>query len=320
MATHLGQSGSKNSVSLLDLPEQMSTRGWPAPRISNIFARLAQCFGCALVLLCSVAALYEPPAHPDPDLLKNDEPIRERDPARAILCQGRGIQLAKDGKLELALDQFRRAAAYDPLNSSALINIAHVLDKLGRYEEAIAELKDAEKIDPRNSSVYLNWGNSLIHMKKPEEALEPLQKAADLDPSNELAYVNLGAALTNLGRHREAAGKFEKAIELDPKNVGLIFSLATIWSNLGEADKAIRRYERVIALDPKNLAAYYNCAALYEKQGNLDGAIDKIRAAIKIDPDNGTLREILSRLLVAKAGRAPTIKAPDESPRQESAH
>src|SRR5271170_3254668 len=73
-----------------------------------------------LVLLLFVAALYEPPAKPDADLLKNDQPVGERDPGRAVLYQGRGIQLVKDGKLELALDQFHRAAAYDPLNISVV--------------------------------------------------------------------------------------------------------------------------------------------------------------------------------------------------------
>jgi len=68
-------------------------------------------------------------------------------------------------------------------------------------------------------------------------------------------------------------------------------------------------------LDPKNLTAYYNCAALYEKLGNLDGAIAKIRAAIKVDPDNATLREMLSRLLAAKA-TPPPANVPAKSPAQ----
>ncbi len=250
-------------------------------------------------MMLFVAALYEPAGKPDADLLKNDQPVSERDPARAVLYQGRGIQFVKDGKLELALDQFHRAAAYDPLNISVVINIAYVLDKLGRYQEAIDELQAAEKIDSHNTMVYLNWGNSLINMKKYEEALEPLQKAVDLDPSNHLAYVNLGAALNNLGRYREAAAKFEKAIELDPKNDALILHLATIWTNLGELDKAILLYGRLIELDPKNLSAYYNCAALYEKQGKLDAAIEEMRAAIKDRPR----QHDASRCAVASARR-----------------
>jgi Flp pilus assembly protein TadD len=103
-----------------------------------------------------MATVYEPSGRPAPSDLKDTQPVLESDPARAVLYQGRGIKLVSDGRLEPALDQFRRAAAFDPSNASVLINIAYVLDKLGRYEEAITQLKEAEKIDSRNSMIFLN--------------------------------------------------------------------------------------------------------------------------------------------------------------------
>jgi Flp pilus assembly protein TadD len=66
-----------------------------------------------------MAAVYEPPGRPAPSDLKDSQPVLGNDPARAVLYQGRGVKLVRDGKLEPALDQFRRAAAFDPSNLSA---------------------------------------------------------------------------------------------------------------------------------------------------------------------------------------------------------
>src|ERR1017187_1797716 len=179
------------------------------PRPARVCPGAARMLGCILVAWLTMAAVYEPPARSDPNVHKDNEPVPEHDLARAVVYQGRGIKLVSDGKLEPALDQFRRAAAFDPSNLNLLVNIAYVLDKLGRYEEAIAQLKEAEKIDPRNSMIFLNWGNSLINMKKFEEDLGWLHKAADIYPSNQFVYGDWCAALNNLGRYPEAAGKFE---------------------------------------------------------------------------------------------------------------
>ena len=139
---------------------------------------------CALLGVLSLAAVPPSQQSTDPNLLKSTEPLRERDPARAVLFQGRGIQFVNDGKCEAAAEQFRRAAAFDPGNASIYINLAYCLDKLGRYDQAIAELKRAQDLAPSNSMIYVHWGNSLINMKKFEDALEPLRTATVLDASN----------------------------------------------------------------------------------------------------------------------------------------
>ena len=155
---------------------------------------------CLILLLLTglSAAAVTGPVESDPALPTGTEPIRQRDPARAALYQGRGIELVSAGKFESALDQFRRALAFEPANVNALINAAYCLDRLGRYEEAIEELSRAEKLNPTNPMIFINWGNSLINLKKFEESLEPLQRARDLDASNQLVRLNLAGT----GRRR----------------------------------------------------------------------------------------------------------------------
>ena len=61
-----------------------------------------------VLMLASLGATYTPPLPKDSAIFKGAEPVRERDPARAVLFQGRGIKLVEKGNCEPAIQQFRR--------------------------------------------------------------------------------------------------------------------------------------------------------------------------------------------------------------------
>lgn len=278
---HRANADSINSGSLLDWREEMNS-----------------------LLLITVLAIAGSPSGTDPSLFRNTEAVRQRDPARAVLFQGRGIEFVKTGNCEAAVEQFRRASAYDPLNVNPLVNMAFCLDKLGRYEQAIEELQRADIIDPNNATVHLNLGNSQINLKRFSEAVESLERAIRLDASNQLARVNLAAALTNLGRNQEASDELARAAAINPNNPHVYMNWAIVLSSLGKVEQAVEKYERVIALDPTNLSAYYNAAALLEKLGRIEAAVEKIEAALKIEPENQLLQEILAKLREASHKRS----------------
>ncbi|MEI8064729.1 MAG: hypothetical protein WCH84_11780, partial [Verrucomicrobiota bacterium] len=78
---------------------------------------------CLILLLLtslSVSAVMGP-VESDPALPTGTEPIRQRDYARAAFYQGHGIELVNAGKFELALDQFRRALAFEPADVNTLV-------------------------------------------------------------------------------------------------------------------------------------------------------------------------------------------------------
>lgn len=78
------------------------------------------------------------------------------------------------------------------------------------YEKAIA-------LKPDDSSYQNNYGLALANAGKVVEAQAALTKAAQLDPTNAARYYyNLGAVLTNTGKVEEAAEAFRSAIKTDP--------------------------------------------------------------------------------------------------------
>ena len=164
-----------------------------------------------------------------------------------MIYQGRGNKLVSGRQVPRpAVDQFRRAAAYDPLSPPTFINLGTPSTDSGAPREAIAELERARRLDPNNPMIYLNWGNSLINLKRYEEALEPLRKSEEIAPSNSLVHLDLAAALANLQRPLEAVRELEGAAAMDPRNPTIYFNWAVVLSAAGETAQSIQKYQRVI--------------------------------------------------------------------------
>ena len=60
------------------------------------------------LLLLALLASSVGPSGTDPSLFRHTEPVRQRDPARAVVFQGRGIELVNAGKYEAAAVLFEK--------------------------------------------------------------------------------------------------------------------------------------------------------------------------------------------------------------------
>jgi len=277
--------------------------------------RTAVLFGSLILLLLTglpVFALTRP-GELAPAVPTGGESIGQRDPTRAAIYQGRGIELVNAGKFEPALDQFRRALACEPANPNALINAAYCLDRLGRYEDAIEELRRAEKINPTNPMIFINWGNSLINLKRYADALEPLQRARDLDGSNQLVRLNLAAAFANSGQPEKALPELAGAAKINSNNPTVFSNWALILVGLGRSADAIEKYRQASALDTNNPALLLNQAVLEEKIGRHLAAAQTLEKAAQLDPKNATITFNLAVVLTAAGESARAIAAYDRA-------
>ena len=168
--------------------------------------------------MLSLAAVPPPPQSADPNLLRSAEPLRERDPARAVLFQGRGIQLVNDGKCEAAVEQFRRAAAFDPGNANIYINLAYCLDKLGRYDQAIHVWSRAFFFDRHHgrARAYIERARSALaeRQRESEELLQQGVAAFDRGDADEARRL-LTAALDRGAPPDEALAVLSRLDRLD---------------------------------------------------------------------------------------------------------
>lgn len=157
-------------------------------------------------------------------------------------------QAMKDGNLDLALDELRKARGLAPADDRVKKASADLATRLsqrsdlstseGKLEAALADMRAARDLDPENSQVkssttrwsqfFADRANRLMDAQKLGEAESQVKAALDLDPENVTAkktgkrvaqaYAIRAANFLNEGKEAEARASLDSALKLDSQN------------------------------------------------------------------------------------------------------
>ncbi|WP_294541043.1 tetratricopeptide repeat protein, partial [uncultured Rhodoblastus sp.] len=158
----------------------------------------------------------------------------------------------QQGDRVAALEHFRAAAAFDPQNVSARLEIGIELRELGRLDEAATTYRDMVANNPR---LMLGWrGLALVARQRGDraQAVEHWKRALEVDPADLWLQNDLANDLRDSGRHDEAEPIFLKLSEQYPDFVGGWRGLAFIARQRSDRAQAIDHFTRAVALDPAN--------------------------------------------------------------------
>lgn len=163
------------------------------------------------------------------------------------------------GRLEEAIDCFRRAIGRQPDSVSALTDLGRSLISLGRFEEALEPLLHAIAVEPKrpDDAPYLT-GKALHGLGRLEEALPCYEMAIRNDPTHLRAHNDLGAALTELNRPNPAVKVLKDGIKLAPNSAELHFNLGNAYTRQRRVANALSEFERAIELNPDFAVAHFN--------------------------------------------------------------
>jgi superkiller protein 3 len=155
----------------------------------------------------------------------------ERAPDDPLIHYNLGAALTRAGRRDEAVERFRRAVELDPEYRDAHYNLATALGEAGRWGEAARHFERAWRIDPLDASARLDWALALEHAGDTAGALRELSGlveslAGQATPLAGRAHAELGAALGRAGRLEEAAAQYGAAARLDPGDPGLRFGQA----------------------------------------------------------------------------------------------
>lgn len=144
------------------------------------------------------------------------EDVLEKRPHNSRAHDLLGITLARQGKINKALEHFNMALRLDPDYAQAHANAAVALATQGRMAEAVKHFERALELKPSSPEVHTNYGAALIRQGHIEEGLRHYHRAIELNPHYAPAYFNLGLFFSAHGKRREAADFFRKTLALRP--------------------------------------------------------------------------------------------------------
>jgi tetratricopeptide (TPR) repeat protein len=120
----------------------------------------------------------------------------------------------------------------------------------GRVDEAIDQFRKAVKIKPGYAEAYYNMGFAFKLQDNLDKAIDCFSRALEIKPDYADAHNNLGLALRLKGNVAEAIEHFRKSIDFDADNYRAHYNLAQALRLQGDSDEAIIHYRKVLQINP----------------------------------------------------------------------
>jgi tetratricopeptide (TPR) repeat protein len=210
------------------------------------------------------------------------------------------VALLRQGHIDDAIAQWRQAIKINPKFGEAHSNLGNALLKKGQVDDAILEARQALDIDPYSASAHYNLGLDLMQKGDVDGAIAQYQRALEIDPSDAHVHNNLGVAFLQQRRSDDALLQFEQATALEPANAEAQQNEGTLLLEMGRADEAIAPLQKAAALNPANADLAYNFGLLFLQKGQTDDAIAQFRRALQLDPKRAEAHNNLAVALYQK--------------------
>jgi tetratricopeptide (TPR) repeat protein len=150
----------------------------------------------------------------------------------------RGVAQFRLGRVEAALEDYRRAQQFDPRGVWVHVAVAEAYVQSERLEDALTEVRKALAEQPRDPWALQHEGTILLAMNRVQEAMLSVRRGLDQDPNSAELRLLLGRALLRLGNQAEAATAFETASRLAPNMAEPALDLAELLLSMGKRNES----------------------------------------------------------------------------------
>lgn len=124
--------------------------------------------------------------------------------------------------------------------------------KQGRIDVAITEYKQAIEFNPNLSEAHYNLGLIYADKKDYTDAKIMFKRVTELDPYKFEAQYNLGIMYSETGATESAISAFERAVSLSPDNENARLALGSIYAKNKQDTKAIAELRQAYRINPYN--------------------------------------------------------------------
>lgn len=209
--------------------------------------------------------------------------------AQAVLslASGSGVHLMfgnralRQGKVELAIERYRRALDINPRSPEAHRALAAAHEHLGHRQEAVEHYSSALALAPDNPASHYNLGTILVEQGDDEQAMRHFQAALRLAPDYDNARFNLAAVLARNGRYGEALPHYEVLLSREGSDHAIRFYAAHTLQNLGQHDRANALLRQLLQEDGDRPRARLALARGLLATGDVDAARQQLELLLE---------------------------------------
>jgi tetratricopeptide (TPR) repeat protein len=165
--------------------------------------------------------------------------------ARSEILQALGLEPVKEAE-HVRVETLTNDTPED--RARRHMRMGQTLDRDGRIEAAITELRRAQQLAPKSLEIQLELGRLLCRGGQSEEAVAVTRKITATAPAEEAeAKMLQGWAHRQLGAQDQAERLLNEAVRLNPKSVRALYELGRLYRERGENEKAVDAYDRALA-------------------------------------------------------------------------
>jgi len=183
--------------------------------------------------------------------------ITQRFPRYALAWLNLGNAVRDQGRVDEALQFYRRAIETDANLLDAHNNLGNALRSLGRFEDAEQAYRRALALQPDYELGLSNLANVLIDRARFTEAEAVCRNALTRAPQSVLLYSFLAAAIGHQGRLHEALELHREAAALAPDSAHTLMALGSALYEIGMLAEGLPLLERAVTLAPHSWEAHF---------------------------------------------------------------
>jgi tetratricopeptide (TPR) repeat protein len=139
----------------------------------------------------------------------------------------------------------------DPNQEWANYLMATLLARQGRLDYAVEHFQAALALNPRNAQAHNELGKVLARQEKLDGATEQFREAVRLEPEVAEGYYNLGLVEDKQGKYKQAIGPYRETIRLEPGNIKYRCDLARALYKEELKSEAMEHYRQALKQDPR---------------------------------------------------------------------
>jgi Flp pilus assembly protein TadD len=207
-------------------------------------------------------------------------------PAEAELRFSTGVMHLREGRVDMALEEFRRAVKDDPKNPFFQKGFGQALAAKGDWGGAITAFRKALEVNPFYVDVKNDLGYALIMSGQREAGKREFLGAFGdpMNPAPEISAFNLGRAYFEEKNYRDAANWFRTSLGRNKAYGAPHIMLAETLAVSGALEEAVAQLEVAMRDTPGDAEVLLALGRAYAKVGRLAEARIRLDEALKADP------------------------------------